>query len=727
VPRALAITVLVALVGCADADGLELRRWRLDGAREVTLPGRADGVPERGSYELSARIDVPAAWRGAPLTLAVSDVPAIVRLDVDGTRVLATDAPDPGAYRQRGPLRWAIPADATADGVLELRFVVENLWTQSTWWNGAPTLVAGDALPSDAQAVVICNLYLALAALISLAQISLTSLIVYLADRRRRAYLWFGLQTAAAAYLPLFVLGATQRVLGVYDAPVLAIALVVAVLASIYFTHEFFELPPPWRGWGMIAWAAIVVIAIANDPFRATPVSGPVTVIVISTLTIYQLVVCARLARQHPDRGSARTLFASWVALSVMIPPDLIYWLGAIDDPLRGARLAPLGLLGFGVCLSLLLGRRHLTSLRLEAEHLTRSRAEVEQLNVELRRQVAERSNQLFTALAIVGGRAARAPELRVGEPVHGRYRVVGERGRGGMGTVYEVERLGDGRRLALKLTHEVTGPAMARLAREALIASRVDHPNLVGVVDVDVTAGFLYVVMELVDGTSLKALRDRHGDAAWALPLLAQIAAGLAALHRSGVVHRDLKPGNLLLTEGAGGRPLVKITDFGVSRHLPGEWESSGGDEAVDAEEPIDDDGETVTMGDGTAETRNVRPPRRRRPSAGGLTRTGMLVGTPAYIAPELVDGPQALSAAADLFAFGVLAWDLIAGERPFPRPVAFDRMHGVELTQAPSLAARWSGPPEVVGLFDRCLAIDPASRPTADEAAAILQRYLR
>jgi serine/threonine protein kinase len=117
---------------------------------------------------------------------------------------------------------------------------------------------------------------------------------------------------------------------------------------------------------------------------------------------------------------------------------------------------------------------------------------------------------------------------------------------------------------------------------------------------------------------------------------------------------------------------------------------------------------------------------PRRRTRRISALTRTGNLVGTPPYIAPELVGGPEALSPAADLFAFGVLAWELLAGERPFQRPVAVARLAGEALPEAPSLATRWKrGSPEVIGTIDRCLAIDPLARPHVEEVAAVLARF--
>ncbi len=732
------LVVAVVLTGCDVDNGVALTRWRLGGElvttpADVVLPRNLELPGRDGRYSLESRVELPAAWRGKPLTLALSDLPAIVHVTVDGVPAMLTEAGlSPVRYRVSGPRTWRIPAVATEDGVLELALVVEHRWTQSGWWGSAPRLVAGDGRPIDTQVALVFNVYIAVAAVISLVQIALTALLVYLFDRKRRAYLWFAAQTSAAAYYPLFILGVTQVPLGRMDVPVLAMMLVSALIASVWFTHAFFDLRPPSRVFIGVWLLMLVTLLVFGGPFETTQYAGPLTVAILVGVTGYQLVICGRLALRHPDRVTARLQLAAWLGLGTMQPPDLIHWLGG-PDLLGGARVASLGLVLFATALSLLLGRRHISSLRLEAEHLEKARAEVEQLNVELRRQVAERSAQLFAALAIAGGRAARAPELTHGELVRDRYKVIREVGRGGMGTVYEVERISDGRRLALKLTHELTGSALARLAREALIASKISHPNLVGVIDVDVAAsGFLYVVMELVVGTSLKAAKEFHGDPVRALPVLAQIADGLAALHATGVVHRDLKPANVLLAGGA----TVKITDFGVSRRMPGAWPEDGSTDSAESpfDDMVDDDKpETVPLdpkafsGD-TIDTQSLAAVSSSAKSSvePNLTRTGMLVGTPAYIAPELVDGPEALSPAADLFAFGVIAFELITGDRPFSRPAAIARMQGKDPDPPAPIAWRWTAAvPEVAAVIDRCLLGDPTQRPTAADVAEVLAKW--
>ena len=296
------------------------------------------------------------------------------------------------------------------------------------------------------------------------------------------------------------------------------------------------------------------------------------------------------------------------------------------------------------------------------------------------------------------------------------------------MGSVYAVTRLGDGRRLAMKLARELNGVALARLAREAQVACSVSHPNLVTVLDVDVaSSGFLYIVMELVEGPTLTQHRDRFGMSDWAVPILAQIAEGLAALHDAGVVHRDLKPSNVLITKSADGTPHVKIADFGISLR------AGPGDSDV-----------TATLGPPPAADRTeVDPPERseaptakeavrstpRAPRAGGvasssvLTGTGLLPGTPAYIAPELVSGRDQVTAAADLFAFGVIAYEMLTARRPFTEPPALALMEGRPAETAPSIISVWPWAiAEVAAMVDACLSHDPRRRPAAKQVAGIL-----
>src|SRR4051812_10593128 len=144
---------------------------------------------------------------------------------------------------------------------------------------------------------------------------------------------------------------------------------------------------------------------------------------------------------------------------------------------------------------------------------------------------------------------------------VDSRYRMIGKLGADDLGPAFEVERLADGRRFSMRTLRRRGADRLNKFAREAQQAADIEHPNLVPVIDIGFTANDLFLVMPLVDGGSLEQVRHRFGDRAWALPLLAQIASGLDALHARGVVHRGLRPSNVLLTRGT-----ARITDIGLA-----------------------------------------------------------------------------------------------------------------------------------------------------------------
>jgi len=725
-------------------------------------------VPDRpGRYSLSTQVEVPTAWRGRPLQLVLPELPAHVHLRVDGEDAVYLASGPRSGYRGRGPHAWAIPPAASSDGALDLELTVEHRWTQDAWWGTLPRLLPLDATDANARAVDIFNLGVSGAAVIALLQIGVTSLTIFLLDRRRRAYFWFGIQAVSAAFYPLFVTGWSQSLFGNHDEAILGITLNVAVTAATEFTHGFFGLRPPWRGlWPACALVSLTSI-IWHGQFEHTRTAAVVTAGYSGALLLYQLIVCTRLVarRQGAVRRSALLALLSWMGVGITTTPDIIYWLG-FGDLLGGVRLTGVGLALFGLCLSLLLSQQHIRSmarsddlnaeLAHQVEQLERRRTEIEVLNLELRRQIADRAAQIYAALALAGSPCADAPELNVGELVQGRYRVERRIGAGGMGTVYEVTRVGDGRRFALKLAREVHGAALARLAREAQMASTITHPNVVGILDVDVSSsGFLYLVMELVEGEPLTDHRGRYGEPAWALQVLRQLADGLAALHRAGVVHRDLKPGNVLVTGGDGARPVVKISDFGIALHPESETSSPllPGPEMepllVDgvarslAAEPLEADASMLLRAAGdaaaSATVRLALAPEgpdaamtdavaAATPALGGssfLTRTGLLPGTPAYIAPELAGGRASLTAAADVFAFGVIAHELITGARPFIEPPILALVEKRPVPVPRSVASYWPAcPAELAHAIDACLGMRPADRPSAAGLSSLLAR---
>jgi serine/threonine protein kinase len=214
-------------------------------------------------------------------------------------------------------------------------------------------------------------------------------------------------------------------------------------------------------------------------------------------------------------------------------------------------------------------------------------------------------------------------------------------------------------------------------------------------VVDVDVaSAGFLFLVMEYVDGPNVRMSKDRFGDPMWTTAVLTQVADGLAALHEAGIVHRDLKPANVLIVGGTeGSHPVVKIADFGISVIRQS------------ASLPIRDRENEVTV-----DARVSGPlPAQADPS---LTSAGAVMGTPPYMAPELLRGAVRASPASDSFAFGAMAYEMFTGERPFGSVA--EQMLEEQRARPVGDRATWLDP-AIAAVVDACLARDPAERPTA------------
>ena len=212
--------------------------------------------------------------------------------------------------------------------------------------------------------------------------------------------------------------------------------------------------------------------------------------------------------------------------------------------------------------------------------------------------------------------------------PRFGRYRIDTVLGSGGMGIVYRAWDPQLARSVAIKVVKRAADDATgrARLVREAQSLARLSHPNVCHVYDVGTEGDEVWVAMELIDGVSLRdwARVRREGI----LDVLLGAAEGIAAAHAAGLVHRDIKPENVLVTRD--GRAIV--TDFGLAR----------GGEYIDP----------------SASTLHTDP---------HLTATGAIAGTPAYLAPEQLTGDP-IDDRVDQFAWGVMAWELVAGSRPFP-----------------------------------------------------------
>ncbi|MCU0257096.1 MAG: serine/threonine-protein kinase, partial [Vicinamibacterales bacterium] len=287
----------------------------------------------------------------------------------------------------------------------------------------------------------------------------------------------------------------------------------------------------------------------------------------------------------------------------------------------------------------------------------------------------------------VIGAPAAATPLPDLVGRSLGAYRLEAVLATGGMGAVYRAWDPALERSVAVKrLPPEVaTDPGrLARFRREARLLAAVNHPAILTVHDVGVAEdGTPLLVTELLEGETLRARLDR-GRPPWrdAVGWLRQAAEGLAAAHRQGIVHRDLKPENLFLTTD--GR--LKILDFGLARRLP----------AAPAPQS-------------------------------GLTQSGHLQGTLAYLAPEQVEGATA-DARTDVFAFGLVLAEALAGAHPFQRDTPGATLHAIVHDHLDGRGAWGATVPEgLPDLLHRCLAKAPADRPSdAGEVAAALTRVL-
>jgi serine/threonine protein kinase/Tol biopolymer transport system component len=280
---------------------------------------------------------------------------------------------------------------------------------------------------------------------------------------------------------------------------------------------------------------------------------------------------------------------------------------------------------------------------------------------------------------------AANAGELPAGAML-GQYRIEGVLGRGGMGIVYRARDLKLSRPVAIKFLAATIGDAelTRRFRQEAATASGLNHPHIVTVYDVGEHEGRQYIVSELVDGGTLEAWAGASRRS-WRqiVELVTGVADGLAAAHSSGVLHRDVKPGNILI----GGNGYAKLADFGLAK--------------------------LVGPSNDSASSR----PR--------TTRAGLVVGTVAYMSPEQAGG-QALDARSDVFSFGIVLYELLAGRRPFDGKSDLGTLEAIAHAAPEPLP---DSVPELLQIaLDKALEKEPADRyQTMQDFAADLRRVLR
>ncbi|MCA9621713.1 MAG: serine/threonine protein kinase [Myxococcales bacterium] len=270
-----------------------------------------------------------------------------------------------------------------------------------------------------------------------------------------------------------------------------------------------------------------------------------------------------------------------------------------------------------------------------------------------------------------------RDGQYRSGAVVGGKYRLVELLGEGGMGAVWLAHNLTLDAEVAIKVIRvNVSAPIAAeRLRREARAAARLTHPGIVRVFDFGRTEqGDPYIVMEVVRGESLGAEIERVGrfDPAQAVQLILPVIDALAAVHDQGIVHRDVKPDNIILVRDDQGHVVPKILDFGIAKDTPIEAEPQ------------------------------PSAPRRQRMRA--LTQAGVIVGSPEYMSPEQATGTARVGHAADIWATAVMLYELLRGERPFDGPT-MDALSVAIIAETPVPLSELGIDPELSAIVDRGL----------------------
>jgi serine/threonine protein kinase len=268
--------------------------------------------------------------------------------------------------------------------------------------------------------------------------------------------------------------------------------------------------------------------------------------------------------------------------------------------------------------------------------------------------------------------------DQRVGTILDGKYELVRLIGEGGMGAVYEATHKLIGRRLAVKFLHQsyaTNTEVVTRFQREAQAAAQIGHENIIEVTDMGTASdGAPYLVMEYLEGSDVRGAIEKDGRLSpkRAAHILVQALGALQAAHNAGIIHRDLKPENIFLTAKGVNPDYVKLLDFGISKFR-------------------------------TFDSEGVK----------GLTQTGTVLGTPHYMSPEQARGEQQLTPQSDIYAMGVIMYQMLTGQLPFDA-ANYNALLIKILTEEPVPVEELNPdlPPELVDIVKRAMARDTEQR---------------
>jgi serine/threonine-protein kinase len=282
------------------------------------------------------------------------------------------------------------------------------------------------------------------------------------------------------------------------------------------------------------------------------------------------------------------------------------------------------------------------------------------------------------------------AVPVAVGEVIAGKYRIERVIGSGGMGMVVAAWHVQLDQHVAVKLLHSETagsGDATERFRREARAAARIRSEHVARVIDIGIwTGGIPYIVMEYLDGNDLAAELSMRGP----IPpeeiadYMMQAIEALAEAHAVGIIHRDLKPGNLFLARRADGTRLIKVLDFGISKHTAAAGEAA-------------------------------------------LTRTSSLIGSPLYMSPEQMRSARTVDARADIWSLGAIMFELLTGRTPFGGETVIEACTAILNDALPSITQlRPDTPPQLESIIRRCLEKDRNHRyPSVGDLATELAGF--
>ncbi|MCB9574719.1 MAG: serine/threonine protein kinase [Kofleriaceae bacterium] len=507
---------------------------------------------------------------------------------------------------------------------------------------------------------------------------------------RRPADGLFAIQAVGAAIaFPGLPLGFAAP-FGRLELPLNLAVTALTAAGAVEFTRVHLGRAAPPRLVRAATLAALVLIAVVTAAGPSTRIAAA-TSMVVSWMCIVYAIVAHRPYLRGPRAVDAWVLLAAWNLVALGSAPRTLRFLDLADlghgiDPLPLAAAMFAALHAFVLVGERVRAQRTAEALGHSLGHklatIEAQARELEALDAELRRQIRKRAEDLAAGagrlLAALRGPPQGPPAI--GETIDGRYRLEALLGKGGMGVVYAA-RAGDVAPVALKLLRTVPDAAdAARFAREARLAAQVRHPNVVRLHDLGLTDdGLMFLVLELVDGPSLGELAPTTSPAQ-ALAIAGGIADGLAAIHELGIVHRDLKPSNVLVARGV----TPKITDFGIA--------------ALGDRQRLLDTQSTAAS------------------QLAAITDTREALGTPLYMAPEQARLGVEPATSADVFALGLVLFELLVGRRAFTAPPVFAPAE-LDASARDELRARAGD--DVAATIVACLALAPAARLTAARVA--------